>query len=134
MVAPVWRFALPPGCCGAGAAVGLWLPSIDRAGRLFPLTIALVGRNWQDVGSSLQFLDRVEAIGIGAVEEDVEPGALGAAVAHAAALGGDPVAPPAGVSRWWTAGSPLVAASTRELRAMPDGNEFTAMLRDAGES
>ena len=38
--APVWRFTLPPGMCGAQAALGLMLPSVDRAGRYFPLTFA----------------------------------------------------------------------------------------------
>ncbi len=38
--APVWRFALPPGMCGERAALGLMLPSVDKAGRYFPLTFA----------------------------------------------------------------------------------------------
>ena len=37
---PVWRFALPRGLCGERAALGLMLPSVDRAGRYFPLTFA----------------------------------------------------------------------------------------------
>ena len=40
--APVWRFTLPPGMCGAQAAFGLMLPSVDRAGRYFPLTFAVL--------------------------------------------------------------------------------------------
>ena len=36
--APVWRFVLPPGICGARAAVGLIMPSVDKVGRYFPLT------------------------------------------------------------------------------------------------
>ena len=38
--APVWRFVLPSGLCGERAALGLMLPSVDRAGRYFPLTFA----------------------------------------------------------------------------------------------
>ena len=38
--APVWRFILPPGLCGARAAVGLIMPSVDKVGRYFPLTLA----------------------------------------------------------------------------------------------
>ena len=40
MEAPVWRFALPSLMCGPLAVLGLWLPSVDRAGRYFPLTLA----------------------------------------------------------------------------------------------
>ena len=38
--APVWRFALPAGQCGPSPLLGLWMPSVDRAGRYFPLMIA----------------------------------------------------------------------------------------------
>lgn len=37
---PLWRFALPPGVCGATAWVGLMGPSIDRVGRGFPMALA----------------------------------------------------------------------------------------------
>lgn len=37
---PLWRFALPPGVCGASAWVGLMGPSIDRVGRGFPMALA----------------------------------------------------------------------------------------------
>ncbi|HKM64667.1 MAG TPA: type VI secretion system-associated protein TagF, partial [Acidisphaera sp.] len=42
MEAPVWRFSLPPGQCGAERVIGLWMPSVDAAGRQFPLTVAMV--------------------------------------------------------------------------------------------
>ena len=41
--APVWRFALPPNLCGPEPVVGLWLPSVDRAGRYFPLMLGCAG-------------------------------------------------------------------------------------------
>jgi type VI secretion system protein ImpM len=37
---PIWRFALAPGVCGTNAWAGLLMPSVDRVGRHFPLTIA----------------------------------------------------------------------------------------------
>jgi type VI secretion system protein ImpM len=37
--APVWRFALAAGPCGPHAAAGVWLPSVDRVGRHFPLLL-----------------------------------------------------------------------------------------------
>ena len=39
MSAPIWRFALPPGVAGNQGAVGVLMPSIDRVGRRFPLTL-----------------------------------------------------------------------------------------------
>jgi type VI secretion system protein ImpM len=37
---PMWRFALAPGVCGATACAGVLMPSVDRVGRHFPLTVA----------------------------------------------------------------------------------------------
>jgi type VI secretion system protein ImpM len=41
LTSPIWRFALLPGVCGAEAWAGLMMPSIDKVGRHFPLTLAL---------------------------------------------------------------------------------------------
>ncbi|MEM9058383.1 MAG: type VI secretion system-associated protein TagF, partial [Pseudomonadota bacterium] len=37
---PLWRFALPPGLAGGLAWAGVLMPSVDRVGRFFPLTVA----------------------------------------------------------------------------------------------
>jgi type VI secretion system protein ImpM len=41
MSSPIWRFALAPGVCDSHAWVGVMMPSVDRVGRHFPLTIAV---------------------------------------------------------------------------------------------
>jgi type VI secretion system protein ImpM len=43
LVAPIVRFWLPPGLLGESAWAGLLMPSIDRVGRHFPLTVAQPG-------------------------------------------------------------------------------------------
>ncbi len=40
LCAPVWRFALPAGMFGPDGWAGVLMPSVDRAGRYFPLTLA----------------------------------------------------------------------------------------------
>lgn len=37
--APIWRFVLDPDVCGKRAMTGILMPSQDRVGRRFPLTI-----------------------------------------------------------------------------------------------
>jgi type VI secretion system protein ImpM len=37
---PIWRFVLAPGVCGPESWAGVLMPSVDRVGRYFPLTIA----------------------------------------------------------------------------------------------
>lgn len=39
MSAPIWRFALSPGYAGQEAVIGVMMPSVDRVGRQFPLTL-----------------------------------------------------------------------------------------------
>ncbi len=129
MEAPVWCFALAPGCCGAGAALGLWMPSVDRVGRLFPLTLAQVAPRWEDVQHG-GFLALAEQAGRAALEDDREPDQLAASLRAAAAPGEAVARPPPGGTRWWTQGSPLVAATGRERPGMPDAEAFVAMLRD----
>jgi type VI secretion system protein ImpM len=39
LTSPAWRFAIAPGVCGDGGYAGVLVPSVDRVGRYFPLTI-----------------------------------------------------------------------------------------------
>lgn len=41
MTSPIWRFALLPGVCGDCAWAGILMPSVDKVGRYFPLTLAV---------------------------------------------------------------------------------------------
>src|SRR4029453_391924 len=40
LTSPIWRFALSARLCGEAAVAGVAMPSVDRVGRYFPLTIA----------------------------------------------------------------------------------------------
>ena len=60
MSAPIWRFALPPGVAGSQGLVGVLMPSIDRVGRRFPLTlVAQTGFDEQAALRNLIWQDRV---------------------------------------------------------------------------
>lgn len=39
MSAPIWRFCLAPGLAGPKKTLGVLMPSVDRVGRRFPLTL-----------------------------------------------------------------------------------------------
>lgn len=43
MSAPLWRFTLNPAVAGRMAAQGVMMPSVDRVGRTFPLTLVWPG-------------------------------------------------------------------------------------------
>ena len=71
--APVWRFVLPPALCGKNGVLGIWLPSVDKAGRYSPLTIAAVASiDWAPhAGTMTSFLAAAEQAGRDALEYDL---------------------------------------------------------------
>jgi type VI secretion system protein ImpM len=134
--APVWRFALPSGLCGPEPALGLWLPSVDRVGRYFPLTFAVVARSGdpieliRDAGG---FLRSAEEAGRAALEDDLPPEALAACLDRVIGAlpldpGIDPPALPAAGGIWWTEGAPRVSSRVFTRRDLPDAATFTTML------
>ncbi|HEY1795249.1 MAG TPA: type VI secretion system-associated protein TagF [Stellaceae bacterium] len=73
---PVWNFAVASGCCGGQAFAGVMIPSVDRIGRYFPLSIlapvspqhtaaeiALGGAAW---------FERIEAAALSCLADDFE--------------------------------------------------------------
>lgn len=129
--APVWRFALPPGLCGPAAATGVWLPSVDRAGRHWPLTLAAVLPGVAGAPAAAgPWLDALEEVGIAAVMEDAGPEALEARLAPLAA-GAPGLCLDGAGGAWWTAGAPRVAPRRFAAAALPEAAGFAAMLSDA---
>lgn len=121
MEAPIWHFRLPAGQCGPDPALGVWMPSIDAAGRHFPLTLAHCGTPPADPAA---WLAEAEALGLEALARDLPPEAIAARLAAPAALAA--TADPHAV--WWTEGSPFVPATCLSLPALPDVATFTDML------
>jgi type VI secretion system protein ImpM len=133
---PIWRFALTTGTCGTAAVVGLWLPSVDRVGRYFPLTLAAVTAE-SDLSQLVDccggFLAAAEEAGRDALANDLPPEALATRIEAAAAAppadpGIDPRRYPAAAALWWTAGAPRVAPEAFAGPALPDEARFAAML------
>lgn len=125
-VAPVWRFALPSGQCGRHPVLGLWMPSVDRVGRSFPLTIAAEGAaEGADQGDA--FLDAAERIGREAISHDLGPEAVMERLREAPLPPADP-GPSGPGARWWSEGGPLAAAADLMLDTLPDSIGFARML------
>jgi type VI secretion system protein ImpM len=134
--APIWQFAFAAGVCGPDPAIGLWMPSVDRVGRHFPLAAVMLAPH-EDPGSLLRqkgpFLAAAEQAGLDALERDIGPDELAARLASAArnepgAAAVDPGLLPASGALWWTAGAPRVPAAVVSTTALPDAMAFAAML------
>jgi type VI secretion system protein ImpM len=77
LTSPVWRFAAAAGACGPGAVAGVMVPSVDRVGRYFPLTV--IGElpphvNPLEIAAAgSAYFDRAERVVLDALEtENVE--------------------------------------------------------------
>jgi type VI secretion system protein ImpM len=129
--APVWRFALAPRLCGASSVLGVMLPSVDRAGRHFPLTFAILpagaaADSCPESGEASAWLDAAEAAGRAALERALAPEQLAALLPPAPGCGEMPGAG----SVWWTSGAPRVAPVRRCCPALPSARGFAGMLSD----
>jgi len=91
LTSPVWRFAVGAGVCGSGAYAGVMLPSVDRVGRYFPLTLVTqlstedcllevageAGRAWFESAEALA-LEALQAHDLDLATFDEQVTALGA--------------------------------------------------------
>lgn len=73
LTSPVWRFALSSGCVDGHGWVGVMLPSVDRVGRYFPLTIAMPVSGGVNMSHALyhnaDWFARLQEIGLACLHE-----------------------------------------------------------------
>ena len=77
LVSPVWRFILDSGVCGQNAWAGILIPSVDKVGRYFPLTLATsIPKKFAVPGLFIRgasWFDWVETIALSALRDDFDP-------------------------------------------------------------
>lgn len=70
---PIWRFALSAGTAGALPTTGILMPSVDKAGRYFPFTLATLlppGFNiFQVACATQQWYEAAETVALSVLEE-----------------------------------------------------------------
>ena len=77
MSAPIWRFSVAAGGAGPDAVSGVMMPSVDRVGRAFPLTLARVQNGALDETTQ----GTVEDIALSALEDGMTKDRLSLALA-----------------------------------------------------
>ncbi len=74
LTSPIWRFALAGGICGPSAWAGVLMPSVDRVGRYFPLTIGTALEEQSNpllVPDSMDaWLSQIEAVALRCLDDD----------------------------------------------------------------
>jgi type VI secretion system protein ImpM len=162
LISPLWRFVLAPGVCGQGAMAGVIMPSIDRVGRYFPLTVAqsldrdtdlasLVAgpQGWfegveqllldtlhaeADLAQFVQALDRLTPliVPVAPLHEQLDGLQRSAATTPEARLAVLAQWACAGTSLWWGCGSERVDAGLVRCVGMPPAQVFSAFLQAQG--
>jgi type VI secretion system ImpM family protein len=148
MTFPIWRFLVPRGVLGPQGWTGILLPSVDRVGRRFPLTIAESATRVTARGG-LEAVERrlsgfaaiadqvLDGLGIepleamlqAAADRDARERPIGAAEPPFAALTDQLV--DAGLGRrvlWWLAPDPATAVVVRPLPLEPE--TFVGLVAD----
>lgn len=80
MSVPIWRFGLSPGVAGQGAVMGVLMPSVDRVGRRFPLTLMaslpddakVIDAHFADE----ETFETLETIALSVLDDDISKDAL----------------------------------------------------------
>jgi type VI secretion system protein ImpM len=76
LTAPIWRFLLSPDICGQGPMLGIMMPSVDRVGRYFPLTLAVTVADCAAPAKAMltagAWFDGVEQLALSALEDDAD--------------------------------------------------------------
>lgn len=73
---PIWRFALTAGACGPHAWTGVLMPSVDRVGRYFPMTIAVrvdPPLPFSRIVAQEQWFDAIERVALNCLAVHVRP-------------------------------------------------------------
>lgn len=84
LTSPIWRFALSSGLSGKDSWIGIVMPSVDRVGRYFPLTIvSKVTANVpliQLFSGASDWFEELESVALSALENDLAVEAFDAMV------------------------------------------------------
>ena len=74
MSAPIWRFWLGAGLAGRASVVGVMMPSVDRVGRMFPLT--LMAQTDPEGASDEGLFESLEEVALAALDDNMTRDAL----------------------------------------------------------
>jgi type VI secretion system protein ImpM len=147
---PIWNFALLPGVCGDNAWVGTLMPSVDKVGRHFPLTIALERKPHAEIMATLtaacRWFAAINQIALACLDMQCTPEQLESRLCElpfpASALAskggtGEEVYAPAltqftrnenGKSIWWSDTTASAAETLLAFHGLPSEQEFTKLL------
>lgn len=84
LTSPIWQFCLSPGICDANCWAGIMMPSVDRVGRYFPLTLAVAlysdrqpGWQFDNIFTrAADWFEQMEQLALATLQEDIDSAEL----------------------------------------------------------
>ncbi|WP_137937467.1 type VI secretion system-associated protein TagF [Chitinivorax sp. B] len=155
LVAPIWRFMLGRGIVGPQNWAGVLMPSVDRVGRYFPLTLAAptaLPETWLDLNSISPWFDTLEDWALSSLCNEFAMSMFDEALGGISALATSarplsvglncPIQMPLvqmqssilsqvlfdGCSLWWTLGSSEFPGQVRIQQGLPIPTDFSGLL------
>lgn len=151
LTSPIWCFSASADCCGNQAFAGVLMPSVDRVGRYYPLSIlALLDAEWSAAEMALaaaQWFERMETLALACLAEDIDLSTLDAAIAAAPLPSADGASPPTSLvaavpgllgglleqnaipySLWWRTELPATDRRFLAFRGLPPHTTFATLL------
>ena len=76
LTSPIYRFALSAGICGTSTWLGILMPSVDRVGRYYPMTISALAQPSTNPLLALQqynaWFEQIESLALTCLEDDFD--------------------------------------------------------------
>lgn len=76
LTSPIWRFVMTAGSCGDSPSAGILMPSVDKVGRYFPLTLAAIIGERIDLPylfiTQAGWFEALEELALDALEDDFQ--------------------------------------------------------------
>jgi len=120
LTSPLWRFVLSPGVAGQQVWAGVLMPSVDRVGRYFPLTLACplpAGTNPLEALAAAAWFEQAEGLALSVLGDpfslerfDAQVLALGAPDVQGSPA--SPLPPGGGWSNAWHLSAPVAGGVT----------------------
>src|SRR5262245_21977886 len=124
---PIWRFLLGAGVAGPSPVIGTLMPSVDRVGRYFPLTIAALVEKAPPVGQNPWF-ENAESLSLETLDDAFDPATLSARVQELGAPPSDAGSSSDAGGWWWTLGSRSLTPLGFRAATLPQGAAATTLI------
>ena len=126
---PIWHFSLGAEVCGRAAMAGVLMPSVDRVGRYFPLTLAASLHQYEEAqGQQSAWFETLENLALGSLSPGFALATLDSALAalEQELLLPAPAAP--GQALFWSGASSLSPPALLACGQLPSAAQFHTML------